>query len=99
MVVDFFFALFNRYPSETYRTRPALHDHTNMTIHGGEKRIFQLEKRVPKRIPVKLGTQNSVKITFWLNILRQKTQKQYQVPLFPKAMEILEKYKDHPHCS
>ena len=34
----------------------------------------------------------------WLNILRQKTQKQYQVPIFPKAMEILEKYKDHPRC-
>jgi len=34
----------------------------------------------------------------WLNILRQKTQKQYQVPLFPKAMEILQKYKDNPRC-
>jgi len=34
----------------------------------------------------------------WLNILRQKTQKQYQVPIFPKAMEIMEKYRDHPRC-
>ncbi len=34
----------------------------------------------------------------WLNIFRQKTQKQYQVPIFPKAMDIIIKYKDHPRC-
>ena len=34
----------------------------------------------------------------WLNIHRKKTKKDYQVPLFPKALEILDKYKDHPRC-
>ena len=34
----------------------------------------------------------------WLNIHRKKTKKDYQVPLFPKALEILEKYKNHPRC-
>lgn len=34
----------------------------------------------------------------WLNIHRKKTDKHYQVPLFPKAIEILEKYKEHPRC-
>lgn len=34
----------------------------------------------------------------WLNIHRKKTDKYYQVPLFPKAIEILEKYKKHPRC-
>ncbi|MCF8381811.1 MAG: site-specific integrase [Bacteroidales bacterium] len=34
----------------------------------------------------------------WLNIHRKKTKKDYQVPLFPKALEILEKYKTHPRC-
>jgi integrase/recombinase XerD len=34
----------------------------------------------------------------WLNIFRQKTKKSYQVPILPKAMEIIEKYKDHPTC-
>ncbi len=34
----------------------------------------------------------------WLNIHRKKTKKDYQVPLLPKALEILEKYKDHPTC-
>jgi integrase len=34
----------------------------------------------------------------WLNIHRKKTDKHYQVPLFPKAIEILEKYKKHPRC-
>lgn len=27
-----------------------------------------------------------------------KTKKEYQVPLFPKALQILEKYKSHPAC-
>jgi integrase len=34
----------------------------------------------------------------WLNIHRKKTKKDYQVPLFPKALEILDKYKNHPMC-
>jgi integrase len=34
----------------------------------------------------------------WLNIHRKKTNKDYQVPLLPKALEILEKYKNHPRC-
>ncbi len=34
----------------------------------------------------------------WLNIHRRKTKKEYQVPLFPRALEILEKYKNHPIC-
>jgi integrase len=34
----------------------------------------------------------------WLNIHRKKTKKEYQVPLFPRALEILEKYKTHPVC-
>jgi integrase len=34
----------------------------------------------------------------WLNIHRKKTKKDYQVPLFPKALEILDKYKNHPLC-
>jgi integrase len=34
----------------------------------------------------------------WLNIHRKKTKKEYQVPLFPRALEILEKYKTNPTC-
>jgi len=34
----------------------------------------------------------------WLNIHRRKTKKEYQVPLFPRALEIIEKYKNHPIC-
>jgi integrase len=35
---------------------------------------------------------------FWLNIHRKKTKKDYQVPLLPRALEILDKYKNHPLC-
>jgi integrase len=34
----------------------------------------------------------------WLNIHRKKTHKDYQVPLLPKPLIILEKYKNHPIC-
>jgi integrase len=34
----------------------------------------------------------------WLNIHRKKTHKDYQVPLLPKPLDILEKYKTHPIC-
>ena len=32
----------------------------------------------------------------WVDMYRQKTKKQYKVPLLPKAIEILNKYKDIP---
>ncbi len=32
----------------------------------------------------------------WMNILRKKTNKHYQVPLLPQAIEILNRYKNHP---
>lgn len=35
---------------------------------------------------------------FWLNIVRKKTKKHYQVPILPKAFEIIKKYKTHPLC-
>lgn len=34
----------------------------------------------------------------WLNIHRKKTDKDYQVPLLPIPLAILEKYKTHPTC-
>ena len=34
----------------------------------------------------------------WLNIHRKKTKKEYQVPLLPRAMELLNKYKEYPSC-
>lgn len=34
----------------------------------------------------------------WLNIIRKKTKKNYLVPILPKALEIIEKYKKHPLC-
>lgn len=32
----------------------------------------------------------------WLKMVRQKTKKEFKVPLLPKALQIIEKYKDHP---
>lgn len=32
----------------------------------------------------------------WLKMVRQKTKKEFKVPLLPKALKIIEKYKDHP---
>jgi hypothetical protein len=34
----------------------------------------------------------------WLNKHRKKTKKDYQVSIFPRALEILENYKNHPVC-
>jgi integrase len=34
----------------------------------------------------------------WLNIIRKKTHKNYQVPILEKAMEIIQKYRAHPLC-
>jgi len=32
----------------------------------------------------------------WIRIMRKKTKKEYTVPLLPKALQIIEKYKEHP---
>jgi integrase len=34
----------------------------------------------------------------WLNIHRKKTKKEYQVPLLPRALELLNKYKEYSSC-
>jgi len=34
----------------------------------------------------------------WIQVHRKKTKKDYQVPLLPIALEIMEKYKNHPTC-
>jgi integrase len=34
----------------------------------------------------------------WLNIHRKKTNRDYQIPLLPKALAILNKYKNYPVC-
>jgi integrase len=34
----------------------------------------------------------------WINMYRQKTKKPYSVPLLPKAISIIDKYKDDPYC-
>jgi integrase len=34
----------------------------------------------------------------WLNVMRKKTRKHYAIPILPKAMEIINKYKTHPIC-
>ncbi|MBD3638082.1 MAG: site-specific integrase [Crocinitomicaceae bacterium] len=35
---------------------------------------------------------------YWLSTYRQKTGTKENVPLLPVALEIIEKYKDHPDC-
>lgn len=35
---------------------------------------------------------------YWLSTYRQKTGTKENVPLLPVALEIIEKYKDHPEC-
>jgi integrase/recombinase XerD len=32
----------------------------------------------------------------WIHFMRQKTSTPFSVPLLPKALELVEKYKDHP---
>lgn len=34
----------------------------------------------------------------WIDMVRQKTKKPYSVPLLPRAIEIIERYKNEPHC-
>jgi integrase len=33
---------------------------------------------------------------YWIDMIRQKTQKQYTIPLLPKCVQILERYNKHP---
>lgn len=32
----------------------------------------------------------------WLKMIRQKTKKEFKVPLLPQALKIIDKYRDHP---
>jgi len=32
----------------------------------------------------------------WVEMIRQKTRRPYKVPLLPKCVELIERYKDHP---
>jgi integrase len=32
----------------------------------------------------------------WVEMIRQKTQRPYKVPLLPKCVELIERYKEHP---
>ena len=34
----------------------------------------------------------------WIISQRQKTKKEINIPLLPKALEIIERYQDHPIC-
>ncbi len=34
----------------------------------------------------------------WINTVRKKTGNQVNIPLLPQAIEILERYKEHPEC-
>lgn len=34
----------------------------------------------------------------WVTTIRQKTETPTRVPLLPKALEIIERYKEHPRC-
>ncbi|MFC2080882.1 site-specific integrase [Bacteroidota bacterium] len=50
----------------------------------------------------KLSRENIVKKIdgyFWINTFREKTKTKSNVPLFPPALEIIEKYKDHPESN
>jgi site-specific recombinase XerD len=47
-------------------------------------------------------TQNAVMIgldgNYWLSTIRQKTGTKEKVPLLPIALDIIERYKNHPYC-
>lgn len=47
-----------------------------------------------KRIDVVIGHDNEK----WIHTERVKTETATRVPLLPQALEILERYKDHPQC-
>jgi integrase len=48
-------------------------------------------------------TQSEIEIgidgTKWIFTHREKTETKSNIPLLPKALEIIEKYKNHPECS
>ncbi|OXA99129.1 recombinase [Flavobacterium oncorhynchi] len=50
---------------------------------------FQLTKE-----DIKIGIDGE----YWIMSERQKTESETNIPLLPKALEIIEKYKDHPLC-
>lgn len=47
-----------------------------------------------KKTDIKLGDDG----TLWIMSSRQKSKSQTDIPLLPKAIEIMEKYKNHPIC-
>jgi site-specific recombinase XerD len=51
--------------------------------------VYQFERDAVMR-----GLDNEL----WLSTNRQKTGTKESVPLLPVAIEIIEKYQDHPHC-
>lgn len=50
---------------------------------------FQLKKE-----DIKIGIDGE----YWIMSDRQKTESETNIPLLPKALEIIERYKDHPLC-
>jgi integrase len=50
---------------------------------------FQLKKE-----DIKIGIDGE----YWIMSDRQKTESETNIPLLPKALEIIKKYKDHPLC-
>lgn len=51
--------------------------------------VFQL-----KKTDIKAGSEGDL----WIMSNRQKTGSETNIPLLPKAIEIIEKYQDHPDC-
>ncbi|WP_412468810.1 site-specific integrase [Pedobacter sp. KLB.chiD] len=51
--------------------------------------VFQL-----KKTNIKMGFDGRL----WIISRREKTESNTDIPLLPKALEIMEKYKDHPVC-
>ena len=47
-----------------------------------------------KKEDIKIGIDGE----YWIMSDRQKTESETNIPLLPKALEIIEKYKDHPLC-
>ncbi|MCL8537628.1 site-specific integrase [Chryseobacterium gallinarum] len=51
--------------------------------------VYQLKKN-----DIRMGDDGKL----WIMSKRQKTKSTTDIPLLPKAVEIMEKYKDHPDC-
>lgn len=51
--------------------------------------VFQLKKE-----DIKIGIDGE----YWIMSNRQKTESETNIPLLPKALEIIERYKNHPLC-